>query len=311
MCKLASAVRVSVLTLTLAARAAPAADQATALSAGDWRDDLAYLVATLEAVHPALYGRVGPRARQCRRTRRLRGAAPGGLCDVEWWAPFSLPELNHLGHELLDADRYEDALAAPTHRPHSSSGSARSRIRRQVTGRPHLLAAAGSQSLCYNVAHAEDRNPRSEAERLSCGRRSGRRRDGDNHPTGAPCCPDGAAGGEPDGSSDHRGSNSAGTAISGRSPCTAEATAGRHVDLGGPGRDAALRALLGCSTSIPRQPRSSSSPKNAPRRCAGGSRSGAIGSCRAISCEPSFFGRRGELRLITWCRRGLFSSPCR
>ena len=31
---------------------------------------------------------------------------------VDWWAPFTLSSLNSLGHELLEADRYDDALAA-------------------------------------------------------------------------------------------------------------------------------------------------------------------------------------------------------
>jgi tetratricopeptide (TPR) repeat protein len=31
---------------------------------------------------------------------------------VDWWAPFTLQALNSLGHELLEAGRYEDALAA-------------------------------------------------------------------------------------------------------------------------------------------------------------------------------------------------------
>ncbi len=31
---------------------------------------------------------------------------------IDWWAPFTLQALNSLGHELLDAGRYEDALAA-------------------------------------------------------------------------------------------------------------------------------------------------------------------------------------------------------
>ena len=31
---------------------------------------------------------------------------------VEWWEPFTLQSLNSLGHELLDAGRYDDALAA-------------------------------------------------------------------------------------------------------------------------------------------------------------------------------------------------------
>lgn len=38
-----------------------------------------------------------------------RLAAYGG---VDWWAPFSLQSLNSLGHELLEAGRYEDALDA-------------------------------------------------------------------------------------------------------------------------------------------------------------------------------------------------------
>jgi tetratricopeptide (TPR) repeat protein len=31
---------------------------------------------------------------------------------VDWWEPFTLQSLNSIGHELLDAGRYEDALAA-------------------------------------------------------------------------------------------------------------------------------------------------------------------------------------------------------
>jgi len=31
---------------------------------------------------------------------------------VDWWSPFSLAELNRLGHELLEAERWDDAIAA-------------------------------------------------------------------------------------------------------------------------------------------------------------------------------------------------------
>ena len=56
---------------------------------------------------------------------------------VEWWAPFTLAELNRLGHELLDAGRADDALAAyrlnarrhPNHwRPWHSLGRAHRKL---------------------------------------------------------------------------------------------------------------------------------------------------------------------------------------
>ena len=69
----------------------------------------------LEAIHASetaplianIFREEGSAAALAEYERRLR--AYGG---VSWWAPFTLSELNRLGHELLEAGRNEDAIAA-------------------------------------------------------------------------------------------------------------------------------------------------------------------------------------------------------